>query len=213
MEARRRPGAEVKPAPRDLSPLLSSATDQWLTPLDFLAVLVRLGPIILDPCGNPLSVVPAARQILLPDDGLTASWPLRGLVFCNPPYGRALGAWARRLAAHAAAGGELVALVPARLDTRWWRALDPLIWCAWSGRLRFLQSSADWLASEGEARARAELGKKRRSERVLPAEVAPGLVEGDAAPFPVAVCYHGPRADRFSACFGGNGLLYKRVSC
>jgi hypothetical protein len=77
---------------RSLDALLSSDTDQWLTPLDFLAVLLRLGPVVFDPCGNPLSVVPAARQVLLPEDGLTASWPARGLVFCNPPYGRDLPA-------------------------------------------------------------------------------------------------------------------------
>ena len=51
---------------RSLDELLSSDTDQWLTPLDFLAVLLRLGPVVFDPCGNPLSVVPAARQVLQP---------------------------------------------------------------------------------------------------------------------------------------------------
>ena len=91
---------------RDLSSLFSSDTDQWLTPLDFLKVLEGLAPIVLDPCGNPLSVVRAQRQILLPECGLAASWPLVGLVFINPPYGSALAEWSERMRAHAAAGGR-----------------------------------------------------------------------------------------------------------
>lgn len=221
---------------RSLDALLSSDTDQWLTPLDFLAVLLRLGPVVFDPCGNPLSVVPAARQVLLPEDGLTASWPARGLVFCNPPYGRDLPAWAARLAAHAAAGGEVVSLVPARTDTGWWSTLDPVVWCAWSGRLRFLQTVADWRASAAGARwaarekkraAKHEAGERRRLDaaqaagenyiikpylEAAPVEVSPGLLVGDAAPFPVAVCYHGPRVERFCTAFGASGPIYKRVA-
>lgn len=40
-----------------------------------------------------------------------------GRVFCNPPYGRALGAWVRKAYEEAQAGTTVVLLIPARTDT------------------------------------------------------------------------------------------------
>lgn len=40
-----------------------------------------------------------------------------GSVFCNPPYGRALGAWVRKAYEEAQAGTTVVLLIPARTDT------------------------------------------------------------------------------------------------
>ena len=55
------------------------------------------------------------------DDGLSQPW--KGRVWLNPPYGRLIGAWMAKAAAEAASGhADLVCcLVPARVDTRWWR--------------------------------------------------------------------------------------------
>ena len=63
------------------------------------------------------------------------------LVFVNPPYGRALKDWAAKMASekHCA----IIALVPARVDTAWWRTLDPVAWCALAGRIRFLDSEGN----------------------------------------------------------------------
>ncbi len=41
-------------------------------------------------------------------------------VFCNPPYGRAIGAWARKCFESSQRGALVVLLVPARTDTRWY---------------------------------------------------------------------------------------------
>jgi site-specific DNA-methyltransferase (adenine-specific) len=42
-------------------------------------------------------------------------------VFCNPPYGRAIGEWMRKAWESAQRGAEVVVcLVPARTDTAWW---------------------------------------------------------------------------------------------
>lgn len=38
-------------------------------------------------------------------------------MFCNPPYGRALGAWVRKAYEEAQAGTTVVLLIPARTDT------------------------------------------------------------------------------------------------
>lgn len=82
-------------------------TTTWLTPPH---VLGALGPFDLDPCAAP-GWPTARRHILLPEDGLTASWS--GRVWLNPPYGSAAWQWLARLAEH----GEGTALVFARTET------------------------------------------------------------------------------------------------
>jgi hypothetical protein len=52
-------------------------------------------------------------------DGLKQDWGSYR-VFCNPPYGRTMGAWARKCFESAQAGALVVLLVPARTDTRWY---------------------------------------------------------------------------------------------
>jgi phage N-6-adenine-methyltransferase len=56
------------------------------------------------------------------DDGLKQSWAGHR-VFCNPPYGAATGAWAKKAAAETLGEAcELAALlVPANTETSWWR--------------------------------------------------------------------------------------------
>ena len=51
----------------------------------------------------------------LPYDGLNLPW--FGMVWCNPPYGKKTGAWLDRCAKH----GNAIALVFARVETKWFR--------------------------------------------------------------------------------------------
>src|SRR5262245_15052963 len=52
-------------------------------------------------------------------DALRASWADER-VFCNPPYGRDMGAWVRKAYLEATEHGALVVmLLPARTDTKW----------------------------------------------------------------------------------------------
>lgn len=46
--------------------------------------------------------------------------PWRGTVWCNPPYGRAIGLWVEKAYRSARAGATVVCLLPARTDTSWW---------------------------------------------------------------------------------------------
>lgn len=87
----------------------------YLTPPEWLAAL---GPFDLDPCAapSPRPWPTAARHIELPENGLAAEW--RGRVWCNPPFGKAAGAWAARMADH----GDGVLLLPARTETATWYA-------------------------------------------------------------------------------------------
>jgi hypothetical protein len=57
----------------------------------------------------------------------------------NPPYGHEIDDWIAKLVAEHEAGRvtEAIALVPARVDTEWFRRLDPFPRCFVFGRLTF----------------------------------------------------------------------------
>ena len=126
-----------------LAGMMSSDSPEWYSPREIVdAASLALGGIDLDPCSNPGEPnVPARRHLTAADDGLAQGW--RGTVYMNPPYGRGIGEWIGKLASEHAYGNvpAAVALLPARTDTAWWRALPARRVCFVSGRLRF--SGAD----------------------------------------------------------------------
>lgn len=126
-----------------LAPLMSSESGEWYTPQAIIvAAMAALGGIDLDPCSNTGTPnVPASRHLTAEDDGLAHGW--RGKVYMNPPYGREIGGWIDKLTTEFAYGNvtAAVALLPARTDTAWFRALPARWVCFVSGRLRF--SGAD----------------------------------------------------------------------
>lgn len=128
--------------------LLSSKSEHWCTPPEFLAKVRSLNTIHLDPCSNIFSTVGAKNTITLPQDGLTVPWscdPVQdGLVYVNPPYGRALPRWVAKAAAEGLEGTEILMLTPARTDTRWFHAgiLDTAdAICFLKGRLKFVDGT------------------------------------------------------------------------
>lgn len=54
------------------------------------------------------------------EDGLSGSWQGHR-VFLNPPYGRAIESWLRKAAEESQGSALVVALLPVRTGTRWWR--------------------------------------------------------------------------------------------
>lgn len=142
--------AEAMPSPSlsgaiRLAPLMSSATDDWWTPAPVVeaAAAALGGAIDLDPCSNDGAPnVPAAAHYTAADDGLARPW--RGSVYMNPPYSRA-DEFAAKLAEEFAYGNvtSAVALVPARVDTRWFGSLSSADLCFVRGRLRFLLPSGE----------------------------------------------------------------------
>src|SRR5262249_36009345 len=98
----------------------SSRTCEWSTPADlFAALAAEFGPFDLDVRASPEN---AKCQIYFTraQDGLRQIWT--GRVWCNPPYGRAIGLWMQKaLEASQTTADLVVCLVPARVDTRWWR--------------------------------------------------------------------------------------------
>lgn len=100
----------------------SSASDEWATPQDFFDELNAEFGFVLDVCANRGNAKCAS---FIPADSLQQDWATiaaalaPGPVWMNPPYGRGIGAWVAKAAATARAGVPVVALLPARTDTRW----------------------------------------------------------------------------------------------
>ena len=103
-----------------------SVCQTWSTPPSFMDKLytVNGGPFSLDPC-SPTSnrrkaPVRALVHFTASDDGLSRDW--FGRVYCNPPYGAGIRNWTTkcRLSVESGQAEFVIALVPARCDTRWW---------------------------------------------------------------------------------------------
>jgi hypothetical protein len=121
----------------------SSQSDEWHTPKHIIsAVESTLGSIDLDPC-SPCDArpVPALRRFTKVEDGLAQRW--EGKVFMNPPYGSELSRWTTKLQTEYESGEvtAAIALVPARTDTFWFRALGEYALCFLHGRLKFSGSA------------------------------------------------------------------------
>lgn len=88
----------------------STTTDDWITPC---WLIDQIGPFDLDPCASDTQPWPCATESWTRhDNGLLLPW--YGMVYCNPPYGKAMEIWLNRLALH----GSGIALVFARTETR-----------------------------------------------------------------------------------------------
>lgn len=123
--------------------LYSSASEEWPTPQSFFDTLDREFNFTLDPCAT-IENAKCPLYFTKSIDGLAQDWG-RHVVFCNPPYGRAILRWARKSCEAAVQGALVVLLVPARTDTRWFH--DWVYGKASEirfvrGRLRFGQSTA-----------------------------------------------------------------------
>ncbi len=117
-----------------------STTVEYETPHDlFDRLWDQYGPFDLDPCGQAEKHYSAHRIVqnggacldgsTLELDGLANDWS--GVVYMNPPYGRGIGAWCKKAVIEVLTGEmyksiavgpctRVVALLPAKTDTRWW---------------------------------------------------------------------------------------------
>jgi phage N-6-adenine-methyltransferase len=92
----------------------SSARRDYETPPDLFAALDQIFHFTLDVCATHRTAK-CGRYYTPEQDGLSRPW--RGMVWCNPPYGRGIGRWVRRATE---ADATVVCLIPARTDTQWW---------------------------------------------------------------------------------------------
>jgi hypothetical protein len=132
--------------------MASSENPNWQTPEFFLERVRHVGPIALDPCTTPENntrakyfCVPTEMYTGQPGeypDGLAWDWnAFGGLIFCNPPYGRHIPPWIKKIHEHSFFG-EIVALLPARVDTNWFQRsiAPPHSRCVlfWRSRIKFV---------------------------------------------------------------------------
>lgn len=96
--------------------LYARARTDWETPHKLFGALHQHYAFNLDVCALP-SNTKLSRFFTPEQNGLTQSWSGQRC-WLNPPYGRGVGAWVKKAAMSDA---QLVlALLPARTDTRWW---------------------------------------------------------------------------------------------
>ena len=96
--------------------MFSSKTDLWETPQDLFDKLNNEFHFTLDVCATPENAK-CDSFYTKEQDGLSQPW--KGVVWCNPPYGRQIGEWVRRAFLASVSGNTVVMLLPARTDTRW----------------------------------------------------------------------------------------------
>lgn len=111
--------------------LTSSNTDEWATPIDLFKRLDREFNFTLDVCADD-SNHKVARYFTKEIDGLKQDWT-KDICWMNPPYGRTIGQWVKKAKETSQGGGIVVALLPARTDTRWWADVMT------ASELRFIQ--------------------------------------------------------------------------
>ena len=111
----------------------------WLTPKEIL----ELFPVAdLDPCAasEPRPWPTARTMWTVADDGLSKDW--FGRVWLNPPYGRQIELWMKKMAEHS----NGIAITYARTDTGWfhkWVAPYASAVFFFKGRIRFHRASGE----------------------------------------------------------------------
>ncbi len=95
-----------------------SGTCEWATPQWLFEALDTEFGFTLDPCATSANAK-CNYYFTIQHDGMKQDWG-RHIVFMNPPYGRAIAQWMRKAYESALQGATVVALIPARTDTRWW---------------------------------------------------------------------------------------------
>lgn len=112
--------------------LYTSNTAEWSTPQDLFDRLNDEFHFTLDPCSTDENAK-CEKHYTKDQDGLKQSWAGE-TVYCNPPYGREIGAWCRKCYEHFMGGGTAVMLIPARTDTSWFHD-----WIYGKAEIRFIR--------------------------------------------------------------------------
>lgn len=124
--------------------LFSSATNEWPTPQAFFDRLNNKFNFTLDPCATDENHK-CPTYYTIKDDGLKQDWKHHA-VFCNPPYGREIGDWAKKSYFASLAGATVVLLVPARTDTKWFHD-----WVYEKAELQFIKGRLKFGDGKGSA--------------------------------------------------------------
>jgi site-specific DNA-methyltransferase (adenine-specific) len=83
--------------------MYTSDSDEWATPKDFYDRLNEEFHFTLDPCSSDENAK-CEKHYTKEHDGLKQDWTGE-TVFCNPPYGKGIGAWCQKCYEHSLHGG------------------------------------------------------------------------------------------------------------
>jgi len=123
--------------------LLRSGTDTWETPQWLFNQLDNEFGFTLDVCALP-ATAKCDRYFTPDDDALIQNWGGDGAVcWMNPPYSRGLiTPFMLKARAEAERGAQVVCLVAARTDTRWWWEV-----CTY-GEIRFIRGRINFVGGK-----------------------------------------------------------------
>lgn len=102
---------------RSLTVMTSSLRDDWRTPKSLFDDLNQEFSFDLDPASNDFNFK-CEKHFTIKDNGLVQSWANHS-VYLNPPYGREIYDWCKKAYLEKDKAKVIVALLPARTDTRW----------------------------------------------------------------------------------------------
>jgi phage N-6-adenine-methyltransferase len=94
----------------------SGGSTEWETPPELFKRYDDEYHFDIDVAANPRNKK-CPRYFTEEENGLIQPW--KGTCWLNPPYGRGIEPWIRKAYESAQAGATVVALLPARTDTRW----------------------------------------------------------------------------------------------
>lgn len=95
--------------------MFTSNSNEWATPKALYDELNKEFHFTLDPCATPENAK-CKKFYTEAENGLLQDWS-NEIVFCNPPYGRAIKDWIEKASKEAEKGATVVMLIPARTDT------------------------------------------------------------------------------------------------
>lgn len=125
---------------------------KWETPrhvFDYLDAKFHFG---LDAAASPDNTLVPGNYLTEEDDALTVDWADRArqkgygkwqkprAIWCNPPFvGQGLTRWVKKMSDAALVGAEVVAIVPASVETAYWNHIFKTAnaWIAYRGRMIF----------------------------------------------------------------------------
>src|SRR5260221_1610734 len=149
--------------------LLSSESNEWYTPAEYIEAARRLmGGIDIDPdsCDLANETVKADTIYHIQDSGLDHDWP--GSVWLKPPYGLTDGEsnqsiWTSRLIKQYEEGPttEAVLLVNSATEAKWFQPLYKYLICFTDHRIRFNNSQGE-SSQPTQGNALVYFGKQRK---------------------------------------------------
>ena len=97
--------------------MFSSKKHDWETPDEFFTELNKEFNFTLDVCAHKHNAK-LPRYFSPEENGLKQDWS-KERCYMNPPYGREIEKWVKKAYEESKKGALVVALLPARTDTRW----------------------------------------------------------------------------------------------